>query len=237
MLKRERLELFFYKKDFNYIPVDNYLVNLLYRLFIKEDTSVLKITSADSNFDVYKGVYYKLKNDMLNAVKYYEIAIKKNNTYAMLNMAYLYEEANQKYAVKKYLEMAAHQNNVDAIFRLGKYYNKENDLNNMKKYYLMGAKLGNNKCVLAINNYLKKKFDLEIALEFYNWLDQPNLKKINTHLITYQKLLVNSGLDTKEDCSICYEQNLILSFPCKHRVCINCYDKIKKTCPLCRRSI
>ncbi len=40
-----------------------------------------------------------------------------------------------------------------------------------------------------------------------------------------------------EECIICFEEkNIFIFYPCSHKVCKTCFDKMEKKCPLCEVS-
>ncbi|KAK8897434.1 hypothetical protein M9Y10_015382 [Tritrichomonas musculus] len=94
---------------------------------------------------------FGVKRDITNAIKYYDIAAKQNNSNALINLGRIYEsdiEVTRDYSkAKHYFEMAAELDNSEAFFCLGNMY-----------YYGHGIE----------TNYLKAKEYLEISAKKLN---------------------------------------------------------------------
>jgi hypothetical protein len=97
----------------------------------------LKLGNSDAMTLVAEYYQHTAKNyDLMN--KYYLMAIKKNNKFAMHYYgSYFYGQ--EKYdLMKKYYLMACSHNNLDAIYAFGNYYQyKEYNYEEMHKYYYM----------------------------------------------------------------------------------------------------
>jgi hypothetical protein len=39
-----------------------------------------------------------------------------------------------------------------------------------------------------------------------------------------------------EECIVCFEEKEHIAFPCAHKVCVECYPKLKR-CPLCNYEV
>ena len=59
--------------------------------------------------------------------------------------------------------------------------------------------------------------------------------KNDKQIINYiNKINFSKKFNVIEECCICYETKLNITFECSHYVCINCYNELNK-CPLCRK--
>jgi TPR repeat protein len=81
-----------------------------------------------------KGEYDKMK-------EYYQLAIAKNNTLAMVNMGVYYFEIEEDYEeMKKYYIMAIDSDESEGMFNLGEFYGSvDKNYKEMIKYYLMAC--------------------------------------------------------------------------------------------------
>ena len=100
--------------------------------------------------DDYEDKYYLMK-------KYYLMAIELNNSNAMFNLGWCYENNEENYELmKKYYLMAIELNDSAAMFNLGWYYeNNEENYELMKKYYLMAIELNHSYAMYILGQYYK----------------------------------------------------------------------------------
>ncbi len=116
-----------------------------------------------SEFFNFVGLYYdNVLKDKENAVKYYQIAIDNNYSWAYCNMANLYTQQyfhniNKNEETKKLIESyylkSVESNNVHAMHGLGVFYhNLEPFLNTEKylKYFNMAVEKGNVESMLVL---------------------------------------------------------------------------------------
>jgi len=111
------------------------------------------------------GYFYQQKKNYNEMLRYYLIAINKNNTFATVKLAGYYEHIEKNYdKAKKYYILGVEQNNSDAMFNLGQYYRcVENNFEEMKKYLSYNTNMknlpkenlvGNGYYVLRKRNYM-----------------------------------------------------------------------------------
>ena len=68
------------------------------------------------------------------------------------------------------------------------------------------------------------------------------LQKNAKYAESYRNIIRNcyKELNKKFECPVCYEnieiKNIFIT-PCNHHICINCSDKCRNTCPLCRQEM
>ncbi len=110
--------------------------------------------------------YYHLEN-LEEAKKYYEIAIKGSDDKAMYNLGSLYEyaESDINSALKYYL-MSSEKGNISAIFRLASYYDMESNNELAEKYYLEGINKGHIDSMIGFSQYFKNKNDTEKMIKY-----------------------------------------------------------------------
>lgn len=72
-------------------------------------------------------MYYQIKKDDVNMLKYYLLAIDKGDTNAMNNLAQCYVEKNDYDNMLKYYLMAVDKGDTDGMCKLGDYYYEQND--------------------------------------------------------------------------------------------------------------
>jgi tetratricopeptide (TPR) repeat protein len=146
---KELKEYFLYRKSFKYKNIKRY----------------------DDSVNYYLGIVYHFVEDKYDdAVKFYLMAIDKEHSGAMYNLANFYFniDRNYDYAVKYYL-MAVNKGNFRAMYKLGYYYHLlAKNYDEAKKYYLMAIPYG---CSHAMNNlghyYHNIEKNYEKAIKYY----------------------------------------------------------------------
>ncbi|MDX1702552.1 MAG: hypothetical protein R3250_18120, partial [Melioribacteraceae bacterium] len=176
--------------------IDPILIKKLHDLYFKD------INDDSIENKTFYGAYCEMKGDYDNMIKYYLMAIEKNDSYAMSNLGYYYEKQKDYDNMMKYYLMAIEKGSKEGMIWLNDYFQENNDITNlikckkylndenMKKYYKYQA------IYAAVN-----QADTDIPLE-------------------------------KDECCICfYDDNYIIRFNCNHFVCYKCYNKLGKLCP------
>jgi hypothetical protein len=77
--------------------------------------------------------------------------------------------------------------------------------------------------------------------EAINEINNIKFSKKNNEFVfeeqTYEELFTSNNYETfYEDCTVCLEKT-VRKTSCNHCLCLPCYIKIKKTCPICRKNI
>ena len=181
------------------------------------------------------GCYYSTKKDYTNMVKYVSMAAEKGNIESMHRLIDYYRYINDDNNMVKYCLMSIKNGSDGAIPCLAHYYRSIKDYENMTKYFLM---LPTNIGSLLINNFLHDNFDLKCAYAAIKVLNKVNKHKLNLKLQEYLRLksVLGDYEDVKPDsCCVCMDTRERIELICKHKICYECYDKMK-ACPLCRES-
>ena len=122
------------------------------------DSLVLDITKYDiTNGYIlfFIGEYYEFKNiNYIEMIKYYLMAIDKDNINAMNNLARHYESIHDYDNTVKYYLMAIDKGCSSAMNNLGYYYfYYEADHDEMLKYFLMAIEYGNKTAMKNLGHY------------------------------------------------------------------------------------
>lgn len=151
-MEEEKLKHFFIEeKKYIYLPLNEQEIKQVYNLYFKniEDD----VTSSNSTH--YYGLYYHLKEDYTNMMKYYLLSIEKGNVYSMNNMGVHFKEKKDYVNMFKYLDMVIENNNDICMLNLGTYYEEIGDYENMMKYYNKSIEKGNAWGLLRKGYYYK----------------------------------------------------------------------------------
>lgn len=136
-------ELKQYLKQHNFINISipPKHITILHKLFFKD---IIPICSNDE-ISLYCGMYYRLKKDYTNAIKYSLMAFQCNNQKALHNLTDCYREINDYDNALKYWLLDIQQGGIYARHSMNNcavYYHKQGDHANAVKYYLMADKHG-----------------------------------------------------------------------------------------------
>lgn len=144
--------LFFYYNSENRNKSQNCLYETIYWF---EIGSFYKLHYPERDFLIDMGIIYEninpIKANYLKAKKYYELATKKNNSYAFVKLGDLFyfgKGVEQDYLeAKKYYEQSASLDNSNAFVKLGDlyYFGKgvEQNYIKAKEYYELATDLNN----------------------------------------------------------------------------------------------
>jgi TPR repeat protein len=118
---------------------------------------------------VFLGTYYHyILENFEEAKKYYEIAIQKENTFAMCNMGHCEEKMGNYNNAKKYYKMAVKCGYARAMFNLGSYYEEiKNDHEKARKYYLMAIKRGYVCAMINLASHYEECENYKKAKKYY----------------------------------------------------------------------
>ena len=172
----ESIKEYLCKNNFIYIDIPEESIENIYNLLIN---NIKKEVSNDIEC-LYYGIYYKIKKDYDLMKKYYLMSINNNNSYAMNNLGFYYQNIVKDYnKMKKYYLMSIENGNSYAMNNLGDYYQyKEINYDLMKKYYLMSIENGNSNAMNHLGGYyqykeknydeMKKYYLMAIDKGYYN---------------------------------------------------------------------
>jgi TPR repeat protein len=132
-----------FKSDIN--PILKNTIEDIYNGLYDLDNIILN--DNVNNGDIYLWIgnyYYDVTKNYEEMKKYYLMAIKNGNSYAMMLLGVYYQTIEKNCEeMKKYHLMAIKNGSRDAIFLLGCYYQTvEINYEEMKKYFLMAIKNG-----------------------------------------------------------------------------------------------
>jgi TPR repeat protein len=146
------------------IITDKEVINVVYDLLIND---IIPVATDNTEVIRYIAVYYEIKKDTENQIKYYLMAIDKKDSISMNNLARHYEDQKDYENMIKYYLMAIEEKYSIAMNNLSLYYKGQKDYENMKKYYLMAIEQGN---AIAMNNlgyYYHEQKDYVNMLKYY----------------------------------------------------------------------
>ena len=115
------------------------------------------------------GEYYEFKNINCNEmIKYYLMAIDKDNINAMNNLAMYYESIHDYDNTVKYYLMAIDKGCSSAMNNLGHYYfyDAYHDDDEMLKYFLMAIEYGNKTAMKNLGHYYSLISDFDNAKKY-----------------------------------------------------------------------
>ena len=151
---------------FSHVNLDVQEINLIYDLYF--NNKKYKINSShSSNLFLYYGNYYKSRQNFEKMIKYYQKAIKKNNSSAMNNLALYYEQRWEFDDMTKYYLMAIENDNISSMYNLGLYYKWQRNFVDMRKYFLMAIEKGHLKAMNRLGDYYKETKDYENMMQYY----------------------------------------------------------------------
>ena len=182
-----------------------------------ETTYLQAISVCDDSDPIFNFAdYYKNVKRYGKMVKYYKMAIDKNNDIeSMLSLSVYYNNKGDVRNTNKYLKMAFKD-----------HYDSEN-------YKRISLKL-NLKELLHITEFCKNKnINTENAVFKYIM----SLYNKNDDIIIYKnKITLFTRLNNVIECGVCLEEKLNIDLKCAHCVCCDCYLKLLfAPCPYCRR--
>jgi hypothetical protein len=173
---------------------------------------------------------------------YHLMAIEKEYSPSMFNLAKYYQYVEKKYELmKKYYLMAIEKEDSSAMNNLGHYYQTiEKNYELMIKYYLLAIQ---NNIKISMNNlkiyYDNNEFEFYFVLngiENKNELiiEELNKLKQNVKIQHYNnKLSLAIKLNFTKECIICCNNDYQIIFNCGHHCCKNCFIKLGK-CHICK---
>ena len=164
------IEIYLDKNNFKYSKLNNYEdINIIYNLFINDIIMNLEhLFFNDLNqIYYYYGIYYQIQNDFDNMIKYYLMAIEKNNSTAMNNLATFYEKQQNYDQMMKYYLMAIEKDNSTAMNNLADYYEKQQDYEQMIKYYLMAIEKNNSTAMNNLATYYFQQRNYDQMMKYF----------------------------------------------------------------------
>ena len=177
---------------------------------------------------------YKQRKKYNQSEKYYLMAIENNNIKSINNLADLYYVQRNYNLAEKYYLLAIDYDNSNKIINLINIYEKQKKYDFVKKYLLFAANYHHTEAKSKINLLLKKKFDIDFAIKANEFLNEKNLKLLNS-IVCYVENNTNnfsSILINNMDCMKCKETKKVIFISCGHPICTQCYDNETK-CTIC----
>jgi len=117
-----------------------------------------------------KGYLYLKQKDIIEAERYYQMAVEKGSVKALVNLGILYKNEKKDIAgAEKYYKMAVEKESVNALVWLGNLYMQEKkDIAGAEKYYQMALDKGNVDAMVYLGFlYAKEKKDIAGAEKYY----------------------------------------------------------------------
>lgn len=124
------------------------------------DKNILDNHDNDGIYANFVSLYFncELKDDA-NAFGYREIAIKKNNSEAMINHGYYYKMSKNYEKMKKYYNLAIINNNDHGLFLLGVYYKNIKEYDKMIELFLKAIDKENIYAMFWLGQYYFQQFE------------------------------------------------------------------------------
>lgn len=168
--KEEQIKEYLQRHGIGYIPIPPEHIMTVYNLFFRDIVNVVD----DSTVLLYYYIYFGIKCDSNNAIKYCLMSAERGNVMAMNTVAYCYKEWNQD-AVNpqgnplwvKYYKMAIEHDNIPAMCHLAEYYDEQNDYENTVKYYTMAVAHEFDGAMNNLARYYEKCNEDENAVKYY----------------------------------------------------------------------
>jgi hypothetical protein len=164
--------------------------------------------------------YWTVEKNESMVQKYYELAISKENIFAMTQLAQYYYDHNNIEFAKKYCIMAINNNHTESILTFLAYH-----INN-------GLNLDKDSLLILLPKLLEVIFDEKIKLYI---IENCIINRVYTTIfdVTFKF--------EKNECDICMDCCDGFIVPsCSHKICNTCFIRsIKETntmCPYCRKN-
>lgn len=89
---------YLHNNGYNYVQLNDLDIDSVHKFFFQG----IKTDNLSSNVLLYYAVYYEINNDLDNCMKYYLMAIEKNNSVAMYNLGSYYYHLSDFDNIMKY---------------------------------------------------------------------------------------------------------------------------------------
>lgn len=179
-------------------------IKKVYELLI--ENKIYSDEDIDSDLCTYLGLYYEIKKDNDNMMKYYKMAVDLGNSIAMCYLGLHYKRINDNENTVKYHKMAVELGNVDSMVYLGDYHKDKMDYDDMLKYYLKASELGsirvNHKLGLFYNSahdhdntiyYYQKGISLKSGMCMFNLAKYYGDQGDYENMIKYYMMAIEKG--------------------------------------------
>ena len=141
--KHKEFLKFLEKHNEKYIPIWNSISrSAIYDLFFHNKVSINNNEMNDPTLLLYFGIYYEKINPVTDlAIKYYKLAIQKDDTMymAMYRLGKLYKNLNNKELAEKYLVDALMDNNNEKALVCLSHLNLQTNKYDLARYYMNRA--------------------------------------------------------------------------------------------------
>jgi len=169
-------------------------------LFMKKDYEI------NSNCDIelnLAGIIARRKKKYDLMMKYYLMAIEKENELAMSNLGIYYHDEKKYDLMMKYYLMAVEKRNGNAMNNLGIYYYEENKYDLMIKYYLMAIEKGNGNAMINLGYYYYRENKYDLMMKYYLMAIEKGSDHVTNILAIHYDYTKQEILDftKKYDCS------------------------------------
>lgn len=209
MSKVEFIKNFFakYPIDIKCINKKDETIDFVYQL-CQNDTIDDSIQITNECAD-YLGIYYDcVKNDPIQAEKYYIMAINKGSKNSIHNLAFFYYQKREYELAAHYYLMDFENGNVVSADRLARCYQKIKKYDEMIKYYLIAIDNGSVHAMIELAVYFKKIENHDDMIKYYlmaienNSTDAMRRLAIYYHKMGYHEQMIKYFLMAIEKGSI-----------------------------------
>lgn len=194
------------------------------------------------------GDFYFQKDHFWRGIRFYRMAIEKENSYAMRSLGvYYYARRNNELSIK-YLKMACDREDYACVDILSLAYRKKKDIDNELKYLVMYLdtceEIGTIRYLESkrrINKILMDNPNHKMFVKCIKYLDKSQTRILNNQFKIYIDFAKKfSSLEKYRECMVCYDfdkPEAIYNCLClSEKLCIECYVKLDK-CPICAQEI
>jgi predicted DNA-binding WGR domain protein len=160
---KDEIKDFIESKSGTYVQIPIGSIKKIHNLYFSG-----KITDVIHPMEMlYFGLYFDYQKDHDTMKKYYLMAIKNDNIYAMGNFGNYYKKQKDYDNMKKYYLIAIKKGYSYSMKNLGNYYEEQKDYDNMKKYYFMAIEKGNSHAMNELAIHYKKLEDYGALIKLY----------------------------------------------------------------------
>lgn len=169
-LLEENIKDFLIKEGYAYSPIkkkEN--IPIIYELYISNVIPNIETISNDADFLRRIGIYYEIKKDYDNMIKFYTMSYEKGDGQSACNLALYYEYLPDVTNMLKTYLIGIQLGHSESAVNIAKYYSKNKDYDNEIKYYEIALSLGDSSIFTKLGiAYYNRKLKIGDGGERYN---------------------------------------------------------------------
>lgn len=216
---------YLHNHKYKYIKINEieYITHIYY--LFKYDMVQLKKHIYIQILSLYYGIYYNIKKDYTNGIKYLIPIAKRGNMHSINILARCYYKNGDYGKSVHWCLIGIKNNNPSLMCQLGRYYYfQRHNYNESKKYYLMAIDNGNIKANHYMGIYYHKNGKYDKAIKYYKmYLGNNNgcgIKKMknNSHDYSYNLKHITKPTNRDHACKSKKDIILIEISKCYHKI-------------------